>query len=71
VGHDGSSEFHNEVERTQWRELFRPIGSVKTLGVLNPPFGGSKSLCSEDVEMPLERFAESAGTSTFWWEQCE
>jgi hypothetical protein len=55
VEHDLSSEWHNEVERTQWRELLRPFSGVKTLHVQNELFEGlSCSLCSENGEMCLE-----------------
>jgi hypothetical protein len=53
--HDVSSEWHNEVDRTQWRELLRPFSNVKVLRV---PTGlvsvFSRSLCAEDGEESLE-----------------
>jgi hypothetical protein len=50
-----SSESPNEVDRTEWRELFRPFRNVKTLCVSTVLAGElSRSLCSEGGEMPLE-----------------
>jgi hypothetical protein len=52
--HDLSSEWHNEVDRTQWREFLSPFSNVKTLRVPNELVGElSRSLCSEDGEEPL------------------
>jgi hypothetical protein len=53
------SEQRNEVDRTrlrlQWRELFRPFNSVKTLRVENELVGEiSHSLRSEDGDEPME-----------------
>jgi hypothetical protein len=53
--HDLSSEWHNEVDRTQWRELLSPFSNVKTLYVQNGLVTElSRSLCSEDGEESLE-----------------
>jgi hypothetical protein len=53
--HSLSSESHNEVNRTQWRELLSPFSNVKTLYVPNKLVGElSRSLCSEDGEESLE-----------------
>ncbi|KAI0245644.1 hypothetical protein BJV78DRAFT_1158471 [Lactifluus subvellereus] len=55
VEHNRSSELHNEVDRAQWRELLRPFSNVKTLRVPKELVGElSRSLRSEDGEMPLE-----------------
>jgi hypothetical protein len=52
--HSLSSERHNEVNRTQWRELLSPFSNVKTLYVPNKLVGElSRSLCSEDGEESL------------------
>jgi hypothetical protein len=53
--HIRSSEWHNEVDRTQWCELLRPFSGVKTLHVDEELVGDlSRSLRSEDGEMPLD-----------------
>jgi hypothetical protein len=53
--HNISSEWHNEVDRTQWRELLRPFSGVKTIWVGEELAEGfSRSLRSGDGEMPLE-----------------
>jgi hypothetical protein len=50
-----SSEWHDEVDRAQWRELVRPFSGVKSLCVSEELVGElSRSLHSEDGEMPLE-----------------
>jgi hypothetical protein len=55
--HDLSPEWHNEVDRTQWRELLSPFSNVKTLYVRNGLVGElSRSLCSEDGEESLALF---------------
>jgi hypothetical protein len=55
MAHNQSAELHNDVDRAQWRELFRPFSNVKTLYVPNAHSRGlSHSLRSEDGEMPLE-----------------
>jgi hypothetical protein len=52
--HDRSSEWHNEVDRTQWRELLSPFSYVKTLFVDDELIEElSRSLCSEDGEESL------------------
>jgi hypothetical protein len=49
VDENQTSEWLNEVDRTQWRDLFRPFSSVKTLRVPAALVGGlSRSLCSDD-----------------------
>jgi hypothetical protein len=53
--HHRSSEWHNQVDRTQWRKLLRPFTNVKVLHLedeLVEPL--SRFLCSEDGEMTLE-----------------
>jgi hypothetical protein len=53
--HNRSSEWHNEVDYAQWRDLLRPFIGVKTLRVHNELVGGvAHSLRSEDGETPLE-----------------
>jgi hypothetical protein len=53
--HSLSSEWHDEVDRAQWRELLRPFSNVNTLHVDEGLAGEiSRSLRSEDGEMPLE-----------------
>jgi hypothetical protein len=54
-----SSEEHNEVNRTEWRNLFRPFGNVKTLWIENG-FVRDLSRCLEleDGELPLELLPE-------------
>jgi hypothetical protein len=54
IEHNQSSEWHNDVDPTQWRELLRPFSNVKVLRVENEPVGLSRSLHLEDGEMPLE-----------------
>jgi hypothetical protein len=50
-----SSESPNEVDRTQWHELFKPFNNVKTLLVPSTLARGlSHSLCSEGGESPIE-----------------
>jgi hypothetical protein len=49
-----SPEWHNEVDRMQWRELLSPFSNVKTLRLPNKLVGElSRSLCSEDGEESL------------------
>jgi hypothetical protein len=51
---DRSSELHNEVDQTQWRQLFKPLGSVKKLCVPDALFrkgGHSQSLRLEDDKL--------------------
>jgi hypothetical protein len=53
--HNRSSEWHNEVDRTQWRQLFRPFSNLKTVRVPNKLIGKlAPSLQTEDGEPPLE-----------------
>jgi hypothetical protein len=50
-----SSEWHDEVDRTQWRGLIRPFSSVKTLHVQDELVGNiSRSLQSDYGEPSLE-----------------
>ena len=59
VTHHQSSEEHNEVDRTKWRELLRPFNGVKTLRIAGGLVGElSRSLQSEDGEFPLELLSE-------------
>jgi hypothetical protein len=57
--HSQSSEEHNQVDRTNWRELLRPFSNVKTLlidsGLVEEL---SRCLQSEDGEPPLELLPE-------------
>ena len=53
--HDQSSEWHNEVDRTQWHQLLRPFTNLKVLRVQNELIGKvAPSLQAEDGEPPLE-----------------
>ena len=53
--HDQSSEWHNEVDRTQWRQLLRPFTNLKMLRVQDELIGKlARSLQAEDGEPPLE-----------------
>ncbi|KAI0249398.1 hypothetical protein BJV78DRAFT_1155870 [Lactifluus subvellereus] len=55
VEHDQSSEWHNEVDRTQWRQLLRQFSNLKTLHVQNELVGKlARSLQTVDGEPPLE-----------------
>jgi hypothetical protein len=57
--HDRSSEEHNEVDRTEWRKLFRPFRNVKTLRIDNELVRDiSRCLQLEDGELPLELLPE-------------
>jgi hypothetical protein len=52
--HSLSSEWHSEVDLTQWRELLSPFSNVRTLHVPKELVGElSRSLCSEDGEESL------------------
>ena len=54
-GHDRSSEWHNEIDCTQWRQLLRPFSNLKTLHVQNELLGKlARSLEADDGELPLE-----------------
>ncbi|KAI0246812.1 hypothetical protein BJV78DRAFT_1286045 [Lactifluus subvellereus] len=53
--HRESSEWHNEVDRTLWRQLLRPFSNLKTLHVQNELVGKlARSLQTDDGEPPLE-----------------
>ncbi|KAH9973458.1 hypothetical protein BGW80DRAFT_1252046 [Lactifluus volemus] len=55
VAHDRSSHTHDEVDRTQWRKLFRLFSNVKSLGVPESLSGVlSHSLRSANGEMSPE-----------------
>jgi hypothetical protein len=55
VAQNRLSKLHDEVDRTQWRKLFRPFNNVKTLCVPDSLSSRlSRSLHSEDGEIPLE-----------------
>ena len=57
--HSRSSEEHNEVDRTEWRKLFRPFDHLKTLRISNGLVGDlARCLQSEDGELPLELLPE-------------
>jgi hypothetical protein len=49
---DSSSEWHNEVDPAQWRELLRPFSNVEMLRVQNEELG--RCLHSAVEEMPLD-----------------
>ena len=57
--HSQSSEEHNQVDRTNWRQLLKPFSNVKTLliesGLVEEL---SRCLQSEDGEPPLELLPE-------------
>jgi hypothetical protein len=53
--HNQSSEWHNDVDRSQWRELLRPFTNTKTIRVPDGLVGKIfRSLPSDDGEPPLE-----------------
>ncbi|KAI0245833.1 hypothetical protein BJV78DRAFT_233416 [Lactifluus subvellereus] len=55
IEHNRSSERHNEVDRTQWRQLLRPFSNLKSLYVQNGLVGKlARSLQTDDGEPPLE-----------------
>ena len=55
VEHNRSSEWHNEVDRTRWRELLRPFTNLKTLRVDHELIGKlAPTLQTEDGEPSLE-----------------
>ena len=57
--HSRSSEEHNEVDRTEWRNLLRPFRNVKTLQIHNGLVKDlSRCLQLEDGEPPLELLPE-------------
>ncbi|KAI9461534.1 hypothetical protein F5148DRAFT_1214955 [Russula earlei] len=58
-GHFVSAEWHNEADRTQWRELLRSFSKVKTLRVDDELIWElSHSLRLEEGESPLELLPE-------------
>ena len=57
--HSQSSEEHNEVDRTEWRKLFRPFSNAKGLWVDDGLVGEvTRCLQSEDGELSLEALPE-------------
>ena len=53
--HYRSSEWHNEVDRTQWHQLLRPFSNLKTLYVQNELVGKlARSLHTDDGDPPPE-----------------
>jgi hypothetical protein len=57
--HGRSSEEHNNVDRIEWRKLFRSFSNVKTLGVEDELVEElSRCLGLEDGELPLELLPE-------------
>ena len=57
--HSQSSEEHNEVDRTEWRNLLRPYTNVKTLRIEKELVKDlSRCLELEDGELPLELLPE-------------
>jgi hypothetical protein len=53
--HYRSSEWHNEVDRTQWHQLLRPFSNLKTLYVENGLVGKlARSLHTDDGDPPPE-----------------
>jgi hypothetical protein len=55
VEHNRSSEWHNGVDRTLWRQLLRPFSNLKTLHVQNELVGRiARSLQTDNGESPLE-----------------
>jgi hypothetical protein len=57
--HSQSSEEHNEVDRTEWRNLLRPYTNVKTLRIEKELVKDlSRCLQLEDGELPLELLPE-------------
>ena len=57
--HNKSSEEHNDVDRTEWRKLFRPFSNVKTLRIHRGLVEDlSRCLELEDGELPLELLPE-------------
>ena len=59
IVHTQSSEEHDEVDRTEWRELLRPFSNVKTLRISKGLAEGlSRSLRLDDGELPLEMLPE-------------
>ena len=57
--HSQSSEEHNKVERTEWRNFLRPFSKVKTLRIYDGLVEElSRCLELEDGELPLELLPE-------------
>ena len=55
VEHSQSIEWHNNIDRTQWRGVLRPFGNLKTLHIQNTLAGRlSRSLQIDDGESPVE-----------------
>ncbi|KAI0247561.1 hypothetical protein BJV78DRAFT_1285467 [Lactifluus subvellereus] len=55
IKHKRSSECHNEVDRTLWRQLLRPFSNLKTLHVQGELVGKlARSLQADDGEPSLE-----------------
>jgi hypothetical protein len=53
--HSQSSEWHNEVDRTQWRQLLRPFSNLKTLHVQDELVERiAHPLQTDDGEPPLD-----------------
>jgi hypothetical protein len=53
--HYDSSEWHSNIDRRQWRELFRPFINAKSICVRGTPVGEIlRPLLSQDGEPPLE-----------------
>jgi len=53
--HYQSSEWHKEVDRTQWRAVLRPFGNLRTLHVHNEFVGQlAPSLQTDNEEPPLD-----------------
>ena len=64
--HSESSEEHNEVDRTEWRNLLRPFSNVKILRVEKGLVKDlSRCLELEDGELPLELLPELQELRTF------
>jgi hypothetical protein len=62
VEHNQSSEWHNDISQTQWRELLRPFSNAKTLRVQDELIDQiSRSLQSNDGELPLGLLANLKG----------
>jgi hypothetical protein len=54
-GHSQSSEWHNEADHAQWRELLRPFSNLKTLHVQDELVVKlARSLQTENGEPPLK-----------------
>ena len=54
VEHNRSSEWHNEVDHTLWRQLLRPFSNLKILWVQKELVGKlARSLQTNDVSLDL------------------